>query len=402
MFEYNPQTDFSEDEADLVSGRSSVQTAALDAEHSNIARAITGLISALTAIQRQDGALLDGIVTLASLASDVLAIIVSGAFHVRGPWVTVTLYAVGDVVSRPTGTYLCVITHTSGTFSVDLAAGDWTAIFDASALSASLVSFTPTGTIASANTQAAIAEVAAEALQVSQNLNDVASKITARSNLSVFSKAEIQANTSSYALNTGTSDALIGAYVPVIAALTNGMTLEIEATGANTITAPTFDAGTGAFTIKKQGATPLAPGDIPGAGSRAFLSWHTTGTYWELLNPAGNVSGLAGTDIASLAGGVAALSTFGDEFNITVAGSVTSISSRPRGTRITFNTVVGNTFVHDAASILMRHAVTSTLLAGEIIEFISLGGAIWSEASRRDLPSRERVAIRLSLSQLAR
>jgi hypothetical protein len=55
---------------------------------------------------------------------------------------------------------------------------------------ASSVSFTPTGTIASTDVQAAVAEAASEALQKSSNLSDVANAATARTNLSVGGLAD--------------------------------------------------------------------------------------------------------------------------------------------------------------------------------------------------------------------
>jgi len=40
-------------------------------------------------------------------------------------WVTATSYAIGDVVQSDSTCYKCRVAHTSGTFSTDLAAGDW-------------------------------------------------------------------------------------------------------------------------------------------------------------------------------------------------------------------------------------------------------------------------------------
>lgn len=60
----------------------------------------------------------------------------------------------------------------------------------APAAGASSVTFTPTGTIAATDVQAAIAEAASEALQKSSNLSDVTSAATARANLDVPSNTE--------------------------------------------------------------------------------------------------------------------------------------------------------------------------------------------------------------------
>lgn len=47
------------------------------------------------------------------------------AVNPTGNWLTSTAYVLQDLVVESTTTYLCVIPHTSGTFSTDLAAGNW-------------------------------------------------------------------------------------------------------------------------------------------------------------------------------------------------------------------------------------------------------------------------------------
>lgn len=180
---YTPSTDFGDDEAGSVSGRSTVRTQALDTELQAISLFTQQVISSLTAIQRADGALLDGIVTLGSLSASVLTLITAAGGTVRGAWLTATAYAIKDVVSNGTGTYIAATAHTSGVFATDLAAGKWVRLFDSSAFIASSVAFTPTGSVSSSNVQAAIAEVDSEKLAKSQNLSDVADVPTSRANL---------------------------------------------------------------------------------------------------------------------------------------------------------------------------------------------------------------------------
>ena len=121
--EYTPQTDFSQDEANQVSGRSTVRTTNLDAEFANLQTSIDSLIARLHVISRDDDALQDGIVTIESLAADVLALIGDAGFNPMGPWLTATSYERSDLVSEGTGTYVCAEAHTSGVFATDLAAG---------------------------------------------------------------------------------------------------------------------------------------------------------------------------------------------------------------------------------------------------------------------------------------
>jgi len=47
------------------------------------------------------------------------------SYNDRGPWLTLTGYAIKDLVQESGITYLCIVAHTSGTFATDLAAGKW-------------------------------------------------------------------------------------------------------------------------------------------------------------------------------------------------------------------------------------------------------------------------------------
>ena len=50
----------------------------------------------------------------------------------EGPWVTSTVYTVGDVIETGGSTYICIVAHTSGTFSTDLTAVKWQLVATAS------------------------------------------------------------------------------------------------------------------------------------------------------------------------------------------------------------------------------------------------------------------------------
>lgn len=180
---YNQTTDFSQDEASAVAGRSTVRTERLDAEFVNLKTTLDAVLANLVLIQRDDGELADQVVELHALSSSVRALVAAAGTNPRGAWVTATAYAVKDVVTNSTGTYLCATAHTSGVFATDLAANKWIVIFDTAAFVATGVAFTPVGTIAAGNVQAAIAEVASEAAQKASNLSDLANAATARGNL---------------------------------------------------------------------------------------------------------------------------------------------------------------------------------------------------------------------------
>lgn len=122
---YTPATDFSEEENDQVSGRSTVRTAMLDAELSALSLTISQIRGNLAILQRDDTALADGVVTAPSLSAAVLALMSSATWTLGGVWATTTVYTAGTLVSRGNFGYVAAEAHTAGDFATDLAAGKW-------------------------------------------------------------------------------------------------------------------------------------------------------------------------------------------------------------------------------------------------------------------------------------
>lgn len=110
---YTPTTDFSQQEAANASGRSSVNTAALDAELANIEATLDQTLENLTLLQRDDGRLKDLLCELHTLSPEVLNLI--GGFNLRGLWLQETAYSVNDIATNAEYTYWCKTAHTSGT-----------------------------------------------------------------------------------------------------------------------------------------------------------------------------------------------------------------------------------------------------------------------------------------------
>lgn len=292
--EYNPTIGFQEEETDQVAGRSTVRTSALDAEFVDAADSINALVMNIGLIQRDDGELKDGIVKVNSLSAAVLALLGSAGFTISSPlgWLTATSYAARTIVTNGTGTYVCSVAHTSGVFATDLAAGKWATIFDSVNYAASAISFSPTGGIAATNVQSAIAEVDTEKARKDQNLGDLTNAATARTNISVPSKAEIQNSTFNSCSAGGTVDAITGAFTPAVTALTNHMTLFVECSGANVSTTPTFKAdGTAAKTIVRPNGSAMRTGDIPSANFRAIFIYDLSLDSWMMLNPSSLLEG---------------------------------------------------------------------------------------------------------------
>jgi hypothetical protein len=168
---YTPATDFSADELANVGGRSTVGTAELDAEFAAIALTLSGVRTNLSLNQRDDGEIRDARVKLHTLSTSVLALFAATAGTPRGAWVTATAYALRDVVTINTNTYLCCVAHTSGTFATDLAAVKWLLIALGAAPTAAGIAFTPTATIASTTIQTAIDESDTENRALSAAVN---------------------------------------------------------------------------------------------------------------------------------------------------------------------------------------------------------------------------------------
>lgn len=93
----------------------------------------------------------------------------------------------------------------------------------------------------------------------------------------------------SYIANaSGTVDAITADFVPVMHSLENGNRVLVRASGANTITNPTFAPnGLAAKPIVKNGNQVLGTGDTTGEMDMVFNS---SNDNWELLNPSAPVS----------------------------------------------------------------------------------------------------------------
>ncbi len=115
---YTPATDFSQQESNNASGRSTVNTAALDAEFANVETTLGQVIENINVIQRDDGKIRDLKVELHTLSPEVLNLI--GGFSIPGDgvWHPYTAYKVNDLASDSNSNWLCTVAHTSGaTFS---------------------------------------------------------------------------------------------------------------------------------------------------------------------------------------------------------------------------------------------------------------------------------------------
>ena len=184
---YTPTTDFSQQEANNASGRSTVNTAALDAEFANIETTLDQTLSNLQLIQRDDGKLKDLVCEVATLSPEVLNLIGNFRIPGNGTWQPFTPYAVNDLASDVNSNYVCIVAHTSG------------AAFDST-------KWTRFGFTAGTDIAAFLAQAEAAAL------NAEASKTNAASSASTASSAASSASSSASAASSSASSASSAAY----------------------------------------------------------------------------------------------------------------------------------------------------------------------------------------------
>lgn len=146
----------------------------LDAELDAIERTLDESNANLALIQRDDGKLENAVVSLDALDDDVNALIADHAnWNLRGDWVTATAYAKYDVVKQgsPARTWLCMVAHTSGTFSTDEAAGKWTPLTAAQGAAGATGPTGLTGATGPAGANGVITEIASQAEAVAASDN---------------------------------------------------------------------------------------------------------------------------------------------------------------------------------------------------------------------------------------
>lgn len=124
---YVPDADFSTLAATPITSAGLPGTE-LDTEFSQIAEALTATQARLAEIQRDDGAVRNGVVGFLSMSADVLAAFASIGSNYRGQWSPGQNYVSGDLVISGLDNYpyLCGDPHTSSAdFDADFSAGVW-------------------------------------------------------------------------------------------------------------------------------------------------------------------------------------------------------------------------------------------------------------------------------------
>lgn len=129
---YSRTFSFTEDEAAHPSEH--VPGISLDSEFDGVAATVAGILANLLKLQRDDGALKNGVVTIDSLSPATLVALGSNGWTPRGVWAAATHYEIGSVVTSGTGTYVGAVDHVSAATFAGEAAGAWIKLFDSAGL----------------------------------------------------------------------------------------------------------------------------------------------------------------------------------------------------------------------------------------------------------------------------
>lgn len=193
-------------------------------------------------------------------------IVLHFAWTPRGQWAHSTIYNFYDVAYDPDVglTAVCIEPHSSGaTGTINDEIDKWVVIVDNSEITAALIAFDNTGTsLTATDIQAAIAELdndlttaIGNALQISENLDDLTDPDTALTNLggSTTGKAVFKsANTATARTAVGAAASGANSDITSLTGLTTPLSVAQGGTGdsgtAWTITNPTATPSSGAFT----------------------------------------------------------------------------------------------------------------------------------------------------------
>ncbi len=237
--------------------------AQVDIELSRLKAVTDEIRSVIAALQRDDLALSNR-----SVGYDQLKPELDGfGFNPPRAWATATNYVVRDTAFANSGFYQCLVSHTSGTFSTDLAAGKWELIADFSEISAVTdASYLASGTLPDARLSFTVTDYA-------KTILDDADDATARATLGVTIGTHVQAynsNLTTWQGKTAPSGTVVG--TSDTQTLTNktltSPTISGGAISSLATDLPVADGGTGASTASaafdnlKQAATESATGVV--------------------------------------------------------------------------------------------------------------------------------------------
>lgn len=197
---------------------------------------------------------------------------------------------------------------------------------------------------------------------------------------------DVQLDSYTFAVASGSTTAYTATFDPVIVALSSGQRLAIdtETVGTNTTSTPTFSPnGLTARTIVKQGGAALVIGDIP---NHALLSYDSANARWILLNPVYGTGGLLAKSIQTVTTTGSLTAIDGGLVLINAAGATTqtlpAASALPKGSVVqimNINTGVGTVQRAGSDTIQVNNSTVSSLALGngDTLMLLSDGSSKW-------------------------
>lgn len=255
----------------------------LDADLAGLDSSILGLSAFVQRAIRSDGALQNGLVTYDSLSVSLQARGIAPATA----WATATGYLLGDAVTINSNLYRCLVDHTSGVFSTDLAAAKWVLVAALSSSGGTVyfdaygVSTTASAADNTANIIAAIEGVPSGTTLVftpgAYAINEISAEPLGHIRILGFGATLVN--------STQTYNSAGGHNTPILRILPANSTYDVLIEGL-AVTGPrltsSVNRGEGTY-----GGDPLAPGagfpsgiDIPRGNNVRVINCTVTGTYY--------------------------------------------------------------------------------------------------------------------------
>ncbi len=316
---YAPATDFTQFSVDFPTTQQSGSS--LDAEFNALQETTDEILANLALIQKDDGTLANASVGRAQLKAEVVA-----GINTPADWVTATAYTVRDSVIKDDIWYWCTVAHTSGVFATDLGAGKWEEIValpegpqgpagtngtngsnGATGATGAAGATGPTGPQGATGATGATGASGSGSgdMLAAQNLNDLANKSTARTNLGVAVGTDVEAHDTDLTALAGNSTN--GFWAHTAAGTGSARTLTAPAAGF-TITNPAGVAGDPTFVL----ANDLAALEALASNGIAARTGTSTWSVRTLTAPAAgftitNGDGVSGDPTFVLANDLSAL-----------------------------------------------------------------------------------------------
>ena len=252
----------------------------LDQEFGVLAKSINQIIDNLKLIQRDDGALANGVVGKPQLDGILLSV----GFSRPTTWATATSYAVDAAVFQSSKLYVCLVAHTSGVFATDLAAAKWVFVVDLTTLE--------TNAAASASA-AAVSAAAALGSQTASAISAGASAASAAASAASAASASATLTAISSGLydwhgdSTGAAAYVVAANAFSPVALADGYDVEFRAGATNTAINPPLTVGTyAAKQLRRFDGSQIDIGDIV-AGAIVTAKYSATSGFYHMTDDAG-------------------------------------------------------------------------------------------------------------------